>query len=42
MEIYHKNNILILKFELKTIFKYGNAKTGIILQRKAYFCGIEF
>ena len=42
MEIYSKNNISILKYELKTIFKYGNTKTRLILQRKAYFCGIEF
>lgn len=42
MEIYFKNNISILKFVSKTIFKYGNVKTGLVLQRKAYFCDINF
>ena len=42
MENPTKNNIPIWKFGAKTIFKYGNAKTGLVLQRKAYFCSIEF
>ena len=42
IDFNNKINILILKFKSKTIFKYGNAKIGLILQRKAYFCGIEF
>ena len=29
-------------FYLKTIFKYGNAKTRLVLQRKPYFCSIIF
>ena len=41
MENPTKNNIQIWKFASKTIFN-GNAKTGLVLQRKAYFCGIEF
>ncbi len=31
-----------MEFPRKTIFKYGNAKTRHISQRKAYFCSINF
>jgi hypothetical protein len=37
-----KNNISILKIELKNNIQIWKCKTGLVLQRKAYFCGIEF